>query len=114
MIEHELAEKIPGEIDQNALEMKKRFEQARAGRRKKPTLNSYLAQTFAATLAEYMHGLWHDVEIRTGPAYLPIPAIRHRLELMASLFPPNQGYQVFDDNFAEETKDLPQRQHSKG
>ena len=104
LIEHELAEKVPGEIDQDALEMKKKFEQARAGRRKEPTLDTYLAQAFSATLAEYMHGLWHDVEIRTGPAHLPVPAIRRRLELMTSLFPPNQGYRVFDDNFTEEAK----------
>ena len=104
MIERELAEKVPGEIDQDALEMKKRFEQARAGRRKEPTLDSYLAHSFSATLAEYMHGLWHDVEIRTGPAHLPVPAIRRRLELIASLFPPNQGYQVFADNFNQEAK----------
>ena len=104
LVERELAEKVPGEIDYETLEAKKKLEQARAGRRREPTLGSYLALSFSATLAEYMHGLWHDVEIHTGPAHLPVPAIRRRLELMASLFPPNQGYRVFADDFNQEAK----------
>jgi len=49
------------------------------------------------TAAEYIHGLWHDVQIRVGADHLPVEQLRRRMNLMAELFPPNPGYRVFDE-----------------
>ena len=42
-----------------------------------------------------MHGLWHAVQIRVGPEHLPLPQLRRRMTLLAGLFPPTEGYNVF-------------------
>ena len=96
VIEDELVMAIPGEIDEETIEVKKTFLDAGD---EKPKREEYVARSFSATLTEYIHGLWHDVEVRIGPNYLPVSALRCRLELMAELYPPNQGYTVFADNF---------------
>ena len=61
--------------------------------------------SFVSTVAEYMHGLWHDVQIRVGPEHLPLPQLRRRMAVLAELFPPNQGYSVFAKEL-EEKKEL--------
>ncbi len=101
LLEQELKDGVPGEIDEDVQAVKKKF-LAASTREKKDKLDDYLAASFAGTLSEYIHGLWHDVEVRLGPSYLPVPALRRRLELMTHLFPPNEGYQVFAENFARE------------
>jgi hypothetical protein len=40
-------------------------------------------------------GLWHDVEVRSGPDYLPAPQLRRRLELLSLWFPFDRGYRLF-------------------
>ena len=57
-----------------------------------------------STVAEYMHGLWHDVQIRVGPEHLPLQQLRRRMILMSNLFPPNPGYAVFAKDLEEEPK----------
>src|SRR5439155_865312 len=57
--------------------------------------------SLVSTAAEYMHGLWHDVQIRVGPDHLPVLQLRRRMELFAELFPPNPGYQVFAEELAK-------------
>jgi hypothetical protein len=37
------------------------------------------------------------VQIRVGPEHLPVAQLRRRMELMTELFPPNDGYRVFDE-----------------
>ena len=101
VIEDELATGVPGEIDEETFEVKKTL---LAAGDEGPKREEYVARSFSATLAEYMHGLWHDVEVRIGPHHLPVPALRYRLELMADLFPPNRGYQVFADNFTHDSQ----------
>jgi hypothetical protein len=58
-------------------------------------LTRYGRASFAGTVAEYVHCLWHEVTVRTGPDYLPVPPLRRRLELLARWFPPNRGYRLF-------------------
>ena len=106
LLEQELKDGVPGEIDEDVLEVKKTF-LASSTRERKTKLEDYLAVSFAGTLAEYVHGLWHDVEVRLGPDDLPVPALRRRLELMTNLFPPNEGYQVFAENFEREVPAQP-------
>jgi len=67
------------------------------GRRQRAHFERYRDVSFAGTAAEYIHGLWHDVQIRIGPDHLPVAQLRRRMNLMAKLFPPNPGYRVFDE-----------------
>lgn len=96
LLESELASGVPGEIDQEALRAKHPLATLRARRRRSPeAFARYRDASFTSSLAEYIHGLWHDVEIRVGPEHLPFAPLRRRLTLLAELFPPNSGYQLF-------------------
>ena len=76
----------------------------RLGRRRpRETFSHYRDVSFVSTVAEYMHGLWHDVQIRVGPKHLPVADLRRRMNLLAELFPPNPGYRVFAEEETEET-----------
>ncbi len=83
LLERELREGAEAEIDEDALEAR---QAARA---------DYAEVSLASTLAEYMHALWHDVELRHGPQHLAAEFLRRRFELLQELFPPNPGYVVF-------------------
>jgi len=89
ILERETSEGITGEIDEQALEEKR----ASTGRRQ--SLERYGFASFAGTAAEYIHCLWHDVTIRTGPDHLPAPQLRRRLDLLARWFPPDRGHRLF-------------------
>ena len=71
-------------------------------RRGLSSLERYRDVSFVSTMAEYMHGLWHDVQIRLGAEHLPLAPLRRRLELLAELFPPNPGYRVFTEELRQE------------
>jgi hypothetical protein len=92
----ELDLSFAGEIDEEALRAKKALNSGNR-RRNHEEFEKYRDVALVGTLAEYMHGLWHDVQIRVGPDHLPVPQLRRRMELMARLFPPNEGYHVFDE-----------------
>jgi len=85
------------EIDEEALHAKQNYLPNRTGRRSRAQFERYGQVSFVSTAAEYMHGLWHDVQIRVGPEHLPVAQLRRRMDLMAELFPPNPGYRVFDE-----------------
>jgi len=91
----EIAAGVTGEIDEEALEAKRRLLAGRAAARSRRRLEEYARASFASTAAEYVHCLWHDVTVRTGPEHLPARCLRRRLELLARWFPPNRGYRLF-------------------
>ena len=96
LLEDELRQDVPGEIDEEALAAKRSLLDRRRWRRQTPELfERYRDTSFVSTLAEYFHGLWHDVQIRVGPEHLPVAELRRRMKLFAEMFPPNPGYQVF-------------------
>ncbi len=97
LLEQELEQNIQGEIDDEALEAKQSLLERRRASRPTNLFESYRDVAFTSTLAEYLHGLWHDVQIRVGPNHLPVAALRQRMTLMAELFPPNPGCQVFSE-----------------
>jgi len=103
LIETELKGEVPGEIDEEALAAKQQI--GGSGFRRKFTrehFERYRDASFASTVAAYMHGLWHDVQIRVGPEHLPVPQLRRRMMLMAEMFPPNSGYEVFSEELKKE------------
>jgi hypothetical protein len=83
---------VSGEIDVDTLEEKRRLA---AAPRDDGQLETYAAASFAATAAEYVHAVWHDVTVRTGPEHLPAAALRRRLEWFASRLPPDSGQALF-------------------
>ena len=83
LLSRELAEGAHGEIDEDAFAAKQ------------SAAVDYTAVSLASTIAEYVHALWHDVELRQGPEHLGPQWIRRRFELLAEWFPPNPGQQLF-------------------
>lgn len=86
---------MEGEIDEQALEGKRFLLQRRWRSKSARHLEKYARASFAGTAAEYVHALWHDVSIRTGPDYLPPETLRRRLKLLAHWFPPDRGHRLF-------------------
>ncbi len=95
LLQEELVMGFEGEIDEEAYEAKQALRKRGRWSRTGPQFLKYRDASFTGTCAEYMHGLWHDVQIRVGPEHLPVSVLRKRMTLMADLFPPNPGYQLF-------------------
>ena len=95
VLDQEIRAGISGEIDEQALEEKRSLFESRFHANSVERLTRYGRASFAGTAAEYVHCLWHEVTIRTGPDYLPAPRLRRRLELMARWFPPYRGHRLF-------------------
>lgn len=91
----EISMGIEGEIDEQALEEKRSLFESRSHANNVKRLTRYGRASFAGTVAEYVHCLWHEVTVRTGPDYLAVEPLRRRLELVARWFPPNRGYRLF-------------------
>ena len=95
MLEDELRADVRGEIDEEATAAKRPLLTGRAFQRNPTLFKRYRDLSFVCTVAEYMHGLWHDVQVRRGPEHLPVPQLRRRMTLLAEMFPPNAGYRLF-------------------
>ena len=95
LLQEELDMVFEGEIDEEAYETKQVLRKRGRWSRSGLQFLKYRDVSFTGTCAEYMHGLWHDVQIRVGTEHLPVPVLRKRMTLMADLFPPNPGYQLF-------------------
>jgi len=102
LLEEELRHGVRGEIDEESLTAKQALLAIRPWRRSRLQYEPYRDVSLVSTLAEYMHGLWHDVQIRVGPQHLPLQQLRRRMTLMVKLFPPNPGYAVFAKDLEEE------------
>lgn len=95
LLDAEIRANVTGEIDERALDAKRLLLEDLAHARDPRCLEQYGLASFAATAAEYVHSLWHDVHIRTGEEFLPAPQLRRRLELLERWFPPDRGYALF-------------------
>lgn len=93
----EISVGIEGEIDQQALDGKRCLFECRSHADNVKRLTRYGRASFAGTVAEYVHCLWHEVTVRAGLDYLPVAPLRRRLELLARWFPPNRGYRLFPE-----------------
>jgi hypothetical protein len=105
----EISMGIEGEIDEQALDEKRSLFESRSHAKSGQRLTRYGRSSFAGTAAEYVHCLWHEVTVRTGPDYLPVAPLRRRLELMARWFPPNRGYRLFPVALSRAGPSLPVR-----
>jgi hypothetical protein len=104
LLDEELRQGVRGEIDEESLTAKQALLTIRPWRRSRLQYEPYRDISLVSTVAEYMHGLWHDVQIRVGPEHLPLQQLRRRMTLMSKLFPPNPGYAVFAKELEEEPK----------
>ena len=95
LLDAELRANVPGEIDEDALEEKRRLLSSRVLARSSRRLEQYAEASFAGTAAEYVHALWHDVTVRSGPDHLPAEWLRRRLELLERWYPPGGGRRLF-------------------
>lgn len=95
LLERELSQDAGGEIDQDAYEAKQSLRSRNRWSRTGERFEKYRDISFVSTCAEYMHGLWHDVQIRVGVEHLAVDDLRKRMILMAEMFPPNAGYRLF-------------------
>jgi hypothetical protein len=95
LLDAELRAGTPGEIDEDALRHTKALLSSRFSATSRRRLECYGAASFAGTAAEYIHCLWHDVTIRSGPDFLSAPQLRRRLQLLSRWYPPAPGYQLF-------------------
>ena len=95
LLQEELGQEFEGEIDEESYEAKQPLRRRIRRTRTGPQFLKYRDVSFTSTCAEYIHGLWHDVQIRLGPEHLPVAVLRQRMMLMAEMFPPNPGYELF-------------------
>jgi hypothetical protein len=102
IIKEELRLGVGGEMDDDARAAKRHATGGHGRRASEEHLESYLRVSFVSTAAEYMHGLWHDVQIHVGPEHLPVRHLRNRMKRMAEMFPPNEGYSVFSRELEQE------------
>ena len=104
LLEEELREGVSGEIDKEALAARDAYLKFRGTANSKAAqFEKYRNLSLVSTLAEYMHGLWHDVQIRVGPEHLPVPQLRRRMMSLAEAFPPNPGYNLFAHDVENKT-----------
>lgn len=93
---------VRGETSQDAWETRRRAQEIRPGQKSPPIFDersrsSYFESAFSDTLAVYLLSLavdfdYHDLREREYPL-LAAPALAERLRHVASLFPPNDGYE---------------------
>lgn len=92
----ELSRATRGEVDEQSLQLKLKLQRRQhlPGRNTK-LMRQYIVQALEDTLTLYLHGLCCDIDVEPGPRQLGTRYLRKRLELLAEIFPPNSGYQVF-------------------
>jgi len=86
---------IGGEIDEDALREKRALLAGRISASSERRLERYACASLAGTAAEYVHSLWHDVEVLSGPDHLPAKQLRRRLDLLQAWFPPDRGHKLY-------------------
>lgn len=95
VLDEEIRSGVAGEIVDEALAAKRVLLSSPIHARSRRRLLAYARASFAATLAEYVHALWHDVTVRQGEEDLPPGRVRARLTMLARWFPPGSGRRLF-------------------
>jgi hypothetical protein len=95
LLDSEISAGIPGEIDEEALKQKRLLLSSSNSATSRRRLERYGSASFAGTVAEYIHSLWHDVRVRTGSRFVPAEQLRRRLELLSRWYPPGHGHRLF-------------------
>jgi hypothetical protein len=97
-LREELNAEVHGEVDDRSWHLKQSLVRRQTNVRKETKLfRDYARQAFEDTLTLYLHGTCCDIDVETGPRPMPSRYLRKRLELLASLYPPPEGYAVFPE-----------------
>ena len=97
-LREELRAEVHGEVDERSWHLKQSLVRRQTNIRKETKLfRDYARQAFEDTLTLYLHGTCCDIDVETGPRQMPSRYLRKRLELLASLYPPPEGYAVFPE-----------------
>jgi len=87
LLREEIEAGVESDIDEQALREKRAMLSSRILAASPRRLERYAEASFAGTMAEYVHSLWHEVTVRTGPDYLTLPWLRRRFALFSRWFP---------------------------
>ncbi len=87
LLREEIEAGVEGEVDERALREKRAMLASRVLAASPRRLERYAEASFAGTMAEYVHLLWHEVTVQAGPDYLPLPWLRRRFALFSRWFP---------------------------
>ena len=99
LIRTELETSVHGEVDEASWNLKQTLLHRRTGaRRDTRTFRDYVKQSFIDTMTLYLHGICCDIDVETGPRQIQSRALRKRLQLLESLYPPPSGYHVFPES----------------
>jgi hypothetical protein len=98
LLREELGSEVHGEVDEKSWHLKQALLRRQANTRRETKLfREYARQSFEDTLTLYLHGICCDIDVETGPRQMPSRYLRRRLELLAGLYPPPEGYAVFPE-----------------
>jgi hypothetical protein len=101
LLREELSNEIHGEVDEQGWRLKQALLRRQTKvRRETKLFREYARHSFIDTLTLYLHGICCDIDVETGPRQLPSRHLRRRLELLASLYPPPEGYAVFPEELS--------------
>ena len=99
----ELTENVHGEVDEASWDLKQKLRINENGRgvslRSKP-FRVYAAQSLVDTMSLYMHGICCDIDVESGPRYIPSRWLRKRLEALYQMFPPPDGRPVLPEHLS--------------
>ncbi len=87
LLREEIEAGVEGEVDERALREKRAMLASRVLAASPRRLEWYAEASFAGTMAEYVHSLWHRVTVQAGPDYLPLLWLRRRFALFSRWFP---------------------------
>src|SRR5713101_6867608 len=87
LLREEIEAGVEGEIDERALREKRAMLSSRILAASPRHMERYAEASFAGTMAEYVHLLWHEVTAEAGRDYLPLPWLRRRFGLFSRWFP---------------------------
>ena len=97
LVRDELSAEIHGEVDEESWRRKQGLTRRGPGRKETKAFRDYVRQSFIDTLTLYLHGICCDIDVETGPRQLPSRYLRKRLQALAEMFPPSNGYAVFPE-----------------
>jgi hypothetical protein len=99
----ELTEHVHGEVDEASWELKQMVPTPANGKApsaKSRVFRDYAAQSFIDTMTLYMHGICCDIDVESGPRYIPSRWLRKRLESLYGIFPPPAGRPVLPEHLS--------------
>lgn len=99
LLREELSARVHGEVDEESWHMKQALLRRDTNFRKETKVfRDYVRQSLIDTLTLYLHGICCDIDVETGPRQLPSRHMRKRLMLLATLYPPPEGYAIFPEH----------------